>query len=829
MGRSPLDHPRLAIIDKKLDAEELDEAQHLLAQLGDNYFFRHATTYLASRLLYLRGTLDQEGLTERLGRLLDESQEFPEAEALLLSAKAGTLQRPGAARSSRPPPVGVGSRPPNAEIELAFGRGARAEGLEPESPTSSALRHPEFPKPARVPALASSSRPDRSGSIPDLEISGRSAPAPGFPSRGAEARDKPREPEQPIELTERSPSRIPEMNAGARYSSVPEATERIALSRRERPQISSPAEQRRPFVGRGRTEGIVTSDIPASEGRAASLFDVAAMLDSGRLDEALAALASRGDPDEPDHALLKGRVLSRGGQRADALAVARRLAGAPLLDPTVRAGVARLALELDDIDLALEQAERAHEEDPLQPTIRLTFAWAALRRARRTADPELVSSASLALRELVGDGGPHEGLLLGLRACVEAHAGDAVRALRLAERSIELEPSADGYAALAMAAARLGRTEDARRASARLRDKSAKEAAALTESLEAHGDGLFSLRAHAVSIAAPAGDAELEASSLWGPLEHAVIEGRVADAWNTFAQLATDTLSQVSDTTRREPPALAAVAASFLTVAPISRDLAPYDQTPRSLICIADLLSLLAPGAPLIEVGHPLAVLVGAYVGETLRQSLGARWRGNPAEPQNAEVFGEKGAYRPFEMVAEELAGEHRFAAASVVSELESEATGRVLHLPAVTPICPWDPAEWPAPSRLPHYALAVERSIISALCRERNGEILDGSLASLHALDDHIDRIAPRGEAPHSDTRWARRVTVLGGAYLGEVLRRELAADWSRRDGTELGPESYRLLRRGAPNLQPVQHVFLRVTANAPSLHTYALDALGR
>lgn len=812
MGRSPLDHPRLAVIDKKLDAGELDEAQHLLSQLGDNYFFRHATTYLASRLLFLRGTLDEAGLVERLNRVLTETHDFPEAEALLTRAKSGTLARASAARSSRPPPVPLGSQPPGADVEIAF-----AGRQLPEDRRR--LEQPEIPRAGRVPDVGMPARPERPASIPDLLPGG--APPPGF-SAEAGAKKPPRtEPEEILRLSERT--RDPQLSA---YSSAPGVSEQIALARKSTaPRPASQTTGSKPV--RSRTEPIIGSEPPAATKEAASLFEIAGLLDAGKPTEALSLLAQRGAPDEPDHALLMARALARAGRHAEAKELAKRLAAAPLLEPTIRAGVARLALELDDVELGLEQAERAHEEDPTHATIRLTYAWAALRRARRTAEASLVSRASLALRELVGDGGPHEGLLLGLRACVEAHAGDAVRAFRLAERSVAFEPSADGFAALAMAAARLGRADEAKRAITGLREKSASEAAALAASLDAHGDGLFALGARPDSIYAPAGSAALESASLWGPLELAVIEGHWKDAWGTFAQLASDTLAQVSSGTRHEPPALAAVAAAFATIAPVSRDLAPYDQTPWSLLRLADLLALFSRGATGVDLDHPLVTLLGTYVGETLRLATAGRWHGPADDPAARELASDRGSWRPFVMVAAALAGKSDVGAAA--EALEAEASQRQLasHLPAVTPICPWDPAQWPAPSRLPHYAAALQRSVVSILCAERTGSGLDGTLASLNALDEHLERIAPREAPPPPDARWARRATVLFGAYLGEVLRRETGADWTKKDGLELGPASYRLVLPSRREAFPVEHVFARLSAKAIPLHEWALRFL--
>ena len=168
--------------------------------------------------------------------------------------------------------------------------------------------------------------------------------------------------------------------------------------------------------------------------------------------------------------------------------------------------------------------------------------------------------------------------------------------------------------------------------------------------------------------------------------------------------------------------------------------------------------------------------------------------------------MGSTGVWRPCSLVAESLAGKSDLAAVAAVAELEGNLHSLATHLPAVTPICPWDPAQWHAPSRLPHYAQALEQSVISVLCAGRSGHRLDGSLASLLAIDEHLERICPRAAPPQPDARWSRRATVLIGAYLGEALRRETPGEWSRRDGLDLGPSSYRLVLSTGRAMRPAR-----------------------
>src|SRR5258706_12919645 len=105
MTKGPLDHPRLRAIERKLDAGQIEEPHHLLGQLGQDEFFRHATAYLVIRVRYLRGQLDDEGVRQRLETLIAESGSFPEAEALLDAARTGTMPtaRTRRASSAAPP------------------------------------------------------------------------------------------------------------------------------------------------------------------------------------------------------------------------------------------------------------------------------------------------------------------------------------------------------------------------------------------------------------------------------------------------------------------------------------------------------------------------------------------------------------------------------------------------------------------------------------------------------------------------------------------------------------------------------------------------------
>lgn len=91
MGKAPLDDPRLSGIEAMLNAARFEEAQRLLAGLGEVPGTEAASVYFATRLLFQRGKLDGPGVVARLRELLQQVEDFPEAQRMLLAAERGDL------------------------------------------------------------------------------------------------------------------------------------------------------------------------------------------------------------------------------------------------------------------------------------------------------------------------------------------------------------------------------------------------------------------------------------------------------------------------------------------------------------------------------------------------------------------------------------------------------------------------------------------------------------------------------------------------------------------------------------------------------------------
>ncbi|MCA9632722.1 MAG: hypothetical protein KC766_33950, partial [Myxococcales bacterium] len=611
-------------IDELLDARELDRAATALMQLGEIELFRHATAYLTTRLLFLRGRLDAEEVAQRLEDLLKEVTSFPEATTLLEAARSGELTEFGTARklklekearrseaaatqrrdsephhqvltqaaivhhdSDAPIPdepdlgdagteddldltpsaseddLGAAIRPSipkapglprawaassetNAEqsgepawvIPSLGPRAARpmdslpipdlppslragASTVPPldqlgpkltDAGSSAALHVSSVPPPPRVPAppnvpapepsrqaqVMSPAEPALSSNLSDG--SQRPGPTPGpvgvaIPRAPAVPNLIPRanevEPAGPgggslspsgeypaIEFTAYDPlkrkSQLPP-RAGL-YSSTPAAPEvsdaqpRAAV-REAQPKVHNLREVR---------------SVPPPPDPGTSLFQLASWLDEGHPDRVLDAAQPHAS--DPEQRLMRCRALIQLGRDETAATELEALGAFPLLEPEVRASVARLLIELGLSDQALHQADQAYRDDPESDPARLALAWAAVRVDRRHNEPIWVKRAHTALAALSTDQNPYPALTLALRSCVLASIGEADKAISVAQRALGLDPdSVDAVAAIALAAARLGRGRDAQEAWCRLLDLDHREADALSATLTALG------------------------------------------------------------------------------------------------------------------------------------------------------------------------------------------------------------------------------------------------------------------------------------------------------------------------------------------------------
>jgi tetratricopeptide (TPR) repeat protein len=862
MGKGPLDHPRLLAIERKLDAGEVDEAQHMLAQLGDIAFFRDATTYLATRVLFQRGRLTSEAVAERLRDLLGHVDYFPEAAAMLSAATAGNLAsdksfKPASlrARSKLPGTGHPGGSVPSVEVGVGLLTMEPTISDAPEDDDETdvegaliideaeVLREPDIPRAGRVPRFSPPPDPTPSyapeKALPEIPSLGplEPPPAPELDDDRDTFDDEPPTLEDDDDRDTLDDGRDT-LETANRYSETP-ISEVIAVRPGSRPprkfgdepptlpddrpvKRRGPAPMGKPTVREMR----IRSGVPpaAGSGTPASLFEIAALADEGKLDDALLALEHARVELGADGALLRARLLDRAGRRPDALMVLARLAKAPLLDPEVRAGAARLLIELGRAELGLEQARVAVKDEGESPIIRLTAAWAALRVARRRDAAELSTEAEVWTANIKPRGVPLPGLLAAVRACLQAEGDAPERAVISAGRALHADPkSLDALAALALASARLGRSHDARQAWLRLRALDPDEAALVGPRVETHGVSLEGAEQTQFGHSLPADQ------TLWEPLELTVADGHFEEAATALEQMAKEAARHVTKRGGGELTIFGTIAASFLTTAPVFRDFAPWDFSLWSVARLDAALALLygdgrSRTSPSDD--RPLFLLLGSYLGESLRQPYGLGWQGSLAEPEAASLKHGSSELHPFRMVEGRMQrGLSLPADRALDFEHAHPGAEPWSHRTAVPiePPYPWE-RTWPDRTAIPFIGRAVSRSPIAAWCERYAEGPLDRSLASIAAIDSYLALIAPPRAPRAEEPAWAVRAAVSIGSYLGETLRATSGGEWTSDDDAS-GAKAYVLLA-GDAELRPVLRVWLRLQNQVGPLADFAQRA---
>ena len=777
MGSGPLDHPRLLEIEDKLDRAEIEAAQRLLADLGDVNVHRTAITYFATRLLYQRGRLDVAGVAIRLRELMVVEPIFPQASAMLAAAERGTLRpdrvgfqrslapEPGSLDSARsqPPPSSNWTEPPRTEssapaIEVGFDEldtDADELGAPPEP---SSRREPE--QKLRAEMKRSLSMPE----IPRAPMLPRFTPATNTaPSYAPDARSASLQFELDLELPE-----------------APRDT--IRQSEPEPPPSSTQGASNAPGA-----PPALTSSTPKSD----------------RLD---AAVRDHG----PESMLVRARALWEQGVHDRALAHVQRLEHAPLLEPEVRAACARFLIEASEPERAVVQARLASQDDPDSPLVQLMLTWALIRAARHAPNHQTIDEAELVLARLRAKSGPIPALAQALRASILAEKGDPERAITTAKLALKLDPNAlDAEAALSLAAARLGRFEDAQEAWERLHALSAEEAERMCDRLQQLGVTLRDIEA------LPSFGAS-SAVRLWDKVEIELFSGDQTRAIAAFELGAARELrGLVGESATDAIPLLATMAAAFFTTEPVWRHFAPFDLSLGSIARVEAVLDVTygrTPRAALSPAAFPAQVMLASYVGECLRQGYGGTWLGSLAHPETVFVDTNHLRFAPFHELRLRLEHGKRLLFEGAEGQ-RARVSGAPIAMP-VAPPAPWDPAQWPSPRMLPRLGLAFSQSVVELYCAEFGGGPLDRSLNGLHSLDSYATLIAPKGAHAAVGARWVQRASVLVGAYLGEVLREATGAAW--RDAAEevpSGPESYTLLLPDGGSTYPVLQAFERLS----------------
>lgn len=776
--KSLLEHPRLSAIELKLNKAKLDDAQRLLAELPDGPGADSARAYFATRILYERGRLDRQGVIERLRDLLHATPDFPEAQRMLQDAERGLLE-------TLPHGRGSTTEPPSTEA-----------GGTPSSLEAASEWH-AIPKPPNVPTFQA--RLDAPSYTPHSERRAVAAPAPG------ERFDTELSP--PPAPPGASGTDLPALVPTPDVPGVPALEQFVPLyaAPTEPPEPSSTIPSPEPPPPSSRSPSLTP------QSRAPTLAEVANALARGEADQAL-WLAARAEP-SAEMSLIKARALESLGHRERAEAELARLLHAPLLEPGLRAAVARFLLEQGQPERALAQAQHALEDDPKDPMVRVTCAWASIRTGQHTLNLALWDEADALLATVRLRDPAVSTLLLALRAWAAAHRGDATRALSLAQSALSQDArQPDALAAVAFGSMKLGLAADADRALSQLADVA--PALAADVAVLVRRSGTSAPRAEPLPVAT-----EAAIAALFGDAETALVHGRPELSVVGFERACADRLRALS---RRGGAsswgALAAAAARLFTELPVLRHFAPFDCSLFSIARLSAAFDVLygTHGTP--GFGDEATVLLaGAYLGETVRQAFGAEWRGTPQDPQHAMVEGFGLSVRPCEQIAAALRDRVPLSVREpTVIHPGAEPLGNTVPLTLIPP-SPWDPEPWPPLARVIEIGRALPRSVVGLYCARQGGSELDHSVASIAAIDRYVSLLAPVQAPPALDAGWARRAAVIVGAYLGEVLVQAVGARWQELESAPAAA-TYRLLLRDGSASTPVARAFDRLSGRRPS-----------
>ncbi|MGC4091249.1 MAG: tetratricopeptide repeat protein [Polyangiaceae bacterium] len=563
------------------------------------------------------------------------------------------------------------------------------------------------------------------------------------------------------------------------------------------PDLDAPPAPRRP-------EPAARSGAYSMRPHAPSLFEITAALDAGEPARALELTEQASAETGPELGLLAARALIALNERGRAVTQVERIARGSDLEPKVRATAARILLDAGRVESALDHARRALREDPDDPLIQVTCAWALTRALRRQGARSLAHEAETLLDDARLRDGPVVALVLGLRAALSAEARDFARALGHAQKALELDPrQPDAVAALAIAATGLGKHAEAEKAQQRLGELSPDEAMANSGALERLGLSAAAAR---------------PAASPWGPVEAALAAGQRAPAIDALKQVAADCLRNTARRAGSEAwQGLAQKAARSLTALPVFRHFAPFDCSVFSVERLEAGLSLLFGASGGAPVDDQVVQLLGAYVGESWRQAFGAEWQGVPAFPFSASVEGIGLSIRPCERVRERLLqGVSLSIETPHAMHPGADPLGNSVPL-SLAPPTPWDPQPFPSSSEFSRLGRTLGSSVIGLYCDQMLGLPLDLSISGTVAIDRYVSLLAPPKAPPDPDAAWSQRVALLLGAYLGEVLLDAVGAQWDTAS-PPLTFDAYRLQLPHGSVANPVSRVLDRLAGRRMS-----------
>lgn len=270
------------------------------------------------------------------------------------------------------------------------------------------------------------------------------------------------------------------------------------------------------------------------------------------------------------------------------------------------------------------------------------------------------------------------------------------------------------------------------------------------------------------------------AESRWDPLETSLVAGRSAHALVGLDRLAGTRLDALLAEAMPPIERVAVEAMSFLNQAPITRYFAPFDLSHDSIDRVEAALSLFGPTV-FEELGYAARLMLAAYLGECVRLVLSGRWEGGLADPESLCVESESGRFLPARHMANALMnGEPLARGAGPKPHPGAEPPD----YPDVDFDAPVSLLSWPSLTTASATGRSLHTSVIGRWALQSTGTGLDMSWQSITAVDSYLELLSPRARPASQQARWARRIVVLVGSYLGEVLVAEGSGRWRERPG---------------------------------------------
>jgi hypothetical protein len=254
----------------------------------------------------------------------------------------------------------------------------------------------------------------------------------------------------------------------------------------------------------------------------------------------------------------------------------------------------------------------------------------------------------------------------------------------------------------------------------------------------------------------------------------------------------------------------------FFTLAPVFRHFGPFDASLGSIERLEVGLELLYGGGPrALDVrgaSRALWQLSGQYLGETLRRCCKGAWQPSD-ELEDARLIVLGIELQPFQVVRHRIAHGRRAPVRDALEPLLAMAPplARQSRAPLdAAPAPPWGEGSLPHLDDLPRLGRALCHSVVAAYAHEHGRVTLDRTSKSLGAIDQYLELVAPHDAPLAAESGWARWLSVFVGAYLGEVVCKELGGTWRTVDRPSI--DAF-VIDTGARQIAPLSLVHASVT----------------